>query len=444
MALYNNPLRRTNRSLNEENMRLKRILRENGIPWSSVSQNHLSQTNKRKTRSSMTSMDLGRPHLPTEVILRILKFALTSPYPIIDPLSSLTSANLTDVEKSQGNQVAIHFLATCRALHKEGTRIFWDSNTFTFTTPQAVRSFAELDSEYRSRVSHVTFRIIARYYDDQARKLKLERFYHKSLKKDIRLKVHQRPMEMPLVRGGFRSYAWTQVVDFLTALRAPYDPSFHLKSVPRPKLLPSLTSLRLDLVNFSDTLLPFSGPEFHDATSHEFGCTLNELQVTGMPRDDAGMKAGAELSSLLKDEGLYLDGLASFFEPIKGSLHPLDGSAWCSRVVRACKDRGDESDSDFDVSPDNIFSRGHTKIGVMPSAPEEVGHPESTRSEEVVIWKRVPISRDSTSRSWVEFSRHSGYEISDVDSDDDICPCCGDPHPSSSFLGLFEDEVDDV
>ena len=379
-----------------------------------------------------------------EVILRILKFALTSPHPIIDPLSSLTTANLTDIEKSRGNQVAIHFLATCRALHEEGTKIFWDSNTFVFTTPQAVRNLAELNPEYRNHMTHVTFRIIARYYDDQVRKQKLERFYHKSLKKDIRLRVHQRPTEMPLIRGGFRSYAWTQIVDFLTALRAPYDPSFHLKSVPRPRLLPSLTSLRLDLVNFSDSLLPFSGPEFHDVTSHEFGCTLNELQVTGMPRDDAGMKAGAELSGLLKDEGLYLDGVASFFEPMKGSLHSLSGPSWCSRVVRAWKDRGDESDSDFDMSPDTIFSRGHTKIGVMPSAPEEVGHPESTRSEDVVFWKRVPTSRDSTKRSWIQFSRYTGYEASDVDSDDDICPCCGDSHPGSSFLGFLEDELDDI
>lgn len=375
-----------------------------------------------------------------EVILRILKFALTSPYPIIDPLSALTTTNLVDAERSRGNQVAIHFLSTCRSLHEEGTKIFWNSNTFVFTTPQAVRNFAELSPGYRSNISHVTFRVIARYYDDQFRKQKLDRFYHRSLKKDIRLKVHQRPREIPLIRGGFRSYAWTQIVDFLAALRAPYDPSFHLKSIPRPRLLPALTSLRLDLVNFSDSLLPFSGPEFHDATSHEFGCTLNELQVTGMPRDDAGMKAGAELSGLLKDEGLYLDGLASFVAPMKGPIQPLKGDVWCSRVVRAWKDTGDESDSDFDMSPDSIFSRGHTKIGVMPSAPEEPGHPESTRPEETVIWKKVPASRDSPDREWIQFSRYSGYEISELDSDDDICPCCGDSHPS--FLGFLEDELD--
>ena len=424
-------------------MRLKRILRENGIPWSPVSQAHLAQsqtTGRRKTRSSMSSGDLGYPHLPMEVILRILKFALTSSHPIIDPLSPLTTANLTEAEKSRGNQVAIHFLATCKALHEEGSRIFWNSNTFLFTTPQAVRDFGELSSEYRNRMTAVTFRIIARYYDDQVHKRKLDRFYHWSLRKDIRLRVHQRPREAPLIRGGFRCYAWNQIVDFLAALRAPYDPSFHPKSAPRPTLLPSLTRLRLDLVNFSDTLLPFSGPEFHDVTSHEFGCTLNELQVTGMPNDDAGSKAGAELSGLLKDEGLYLDGDASFVMPAKGPLHTLRGGHWRSRVVRAWRDSsmGEDSDSDVDMSPESIFSRGHTKIGVMPSAPAEMGPPESTKSEDV-IWKRVPTARDSTDRSWVQFSRYTGFQVLDGDSDDDeICPCCADAHP---FLGFLDDEL---
>lgn len=390
----------------------------------------------------MTSVDLGRPHLPTEVILRILQFALTSPYPIIDPLSPLTPTNLTEFERNRGNQVAIHFLATCRALNEEGTKLFWNLNTFIFTTPEAVRDFAGLNAEYRSRISHVNFRIVARYYDDQERKQKLGRSYHRHLRKEMKLKVHQRPREMPLIRGGLRSYSWTQIVDFLTALRAPYDPSFHLKSTPRPRLLPSLASLRLDLVNFSDTVLPFSGPEFHDVTSHEFGCTLNEIQVTGMPRDDTGMKASAELSGMLKDEGLYLDCQASFVAPSNRPLHPLRGDDWCSRVVRAWKEGEEETDSDLDMSPDSIFNRGHTKIGVLPSAPAEVGHPASTRSDDIVIWKRVPKSRDSSERVWVQFSRYNGYEITDSDSEAEFCPCCGDPHPTASLFGLVDDDFD--
>ncbi|KAL3955500.1 hypothetical protein ACCO45_011063 [Purpureocillium lilacinum] len=134
-ASYEFPLRRANQELSEENLRLKRILRENGISWSPVAQAHLKQRdpNKRRTRSSKTH-DLGRPHLPTEIILRILKFALTSAQSIIDPLSPATSDHLTEREKTRGNQIAIHFLATCRALHVEGTRYLWECNEFTFTT----------------------------------------------------------------------------------------------------------------------------------------------------------------------------------------------------------------------------------------------------------------------------------------------------------------------
>ncbi|KAM4056712.1 hypothetical protein HRG_003580 [Hirsutella rhossiliensis] len=424
---YHHPLRRTNQALAEENMKLKRILRENGISWSSVAQAHLKQRdpNMRKTRSSRSAHELGRPCLPTEVILRILKLSMKSSHPIIDPLSPLTPEHLSDQEKARGNQIAIHFLATCKALHTEGTRYLWEGNTFVFTTAQALRNFAELTPRFRSSVTHVNLRIVARYYDDQRRRHKLERCYHADLKKDQLLKI----------------------VDFLAALRAPYDPAYRDKKNPRPRLLPSLSSLRLDLVNFSDTLLPFSGSELHDIASHELGCTLNELQVTGMPFDDAGMKASAELSGMLKDEGLYLDGPPSFIAHVR-YLQPLSGNKWCARVIRAWKGNGTDSDygdiTDEDMD-DHVahFSGYHPRLGALPPAPLEEGHPPSTRDEETVIWKRVPTSRDGGARSWVQFSRFSGYEITDPDWDTDdegICPCCGESHPGSSFLEFLVDD----
>lgn len=402
---------------------LKKLLREHQIPWSTISAAYINQ-GRRRTRSATTSMDLSKSHLPTEVILRILEFAVTSDFPIVDPLSPSPDSKLTDAEKSRGNQVAIHFLCTCKALHKEGTKLFWESNTFIFTSPKALRRLSELATEHRQKMSHVTFRIVAKYFDDHPRKQrKIEPSYHRDLIGDTRMKVYQRPKEIPLVRGGFRSYAWMQITDFLAGLRAPYDPSVKICSkVPKPKLLPNLESLRLDLVNFSDSLLPFSGPEFHDVTSHEYGCTLDELHVTGMPQDEVGSKAAAELSGLLKDEGLYLEGEASFFSPLKGhSLQPLRGNYWIARVVRALKEPEDEEDSDWDMSPDTIFSRGHTKIGVMPPAPEAVGHPQTTLSEDRVIWKKVPLGRDCGRREWTLFSRSSGYEIDEMD--ELLCDC---------------------
>ncbi|ODA76249.1 hypothetical protein RJ55_08094 [Drechmeria coniospora] len=456
-ASYEHPLRHTNHVLVEENTRLKRILRENGISWSPIAQAHLQQVNPalRRTRSAKAAHahDSARPALPTEVILRILKFAMTSPAPIIDPLSPLVGENLSDEERLRGNQIAIHFLATCKALHVEGTRYLWECNSFTFTTPQALRNFAELGAEFRQRITHVNLRVVARYFDDQRRKHKLERYYHADLKRDQVLKVQLRPREPPLVRGGFRCYTWTQIVDFLVALRAPYDPAHRFRSDlnPRPRLLPALGSVRLDLINFSDTLLPFSGSELHDIASHELGCTLNELRVTGMPFDDAGMKASAELSGMLKDEGLYLDGPAAFVAHAK-HLQPLSGKKWCARVIRAWI--GDPSASDVDDMADDDanghlahFSGGyHPRLGALPPAPAEEDHPPSTRDEDSVIWKRVLSSRDGVEREWVQFSRFSGYEItdSDYDSEDEgICPCCGETHPGSSFLEFMMDDVVD-
>ncbi|KHN95712.1 uncharacterized protein MAM_06324 [Metarhizium album ARSEF 1941] len=454
-ASFHHPMRRANRILVEENMRLKRILRENGISWSPLAQAHLIKQNpapRRRTRASMSAYELGRPTLPTEVILRILKFALKSPYPVIDPLSRLCHEHLSEKEKTRGNQVAIHFLATCRVLHTEGTRYFWESNRFTFTTPEALRNFSELSPQYRNQITHLNLRIIARYYDDQRRKHRLDRSYHADLKKDQLLKVRLRPKEPPLIRGGFRCYTWSQITDFLMALRAPYDPNYKDKNNnPRPRLLPGLLSLRLDLVNFSETLLPFSGSELHEIASHELGCTLNELQVTGMPFDDAGMKASAELSGMLKDEGLFLDGSPSFIAHAK-HLQPLSGKRWCARVVRAFRGKDDESDSDEHDEDDEtdgsgIHGHAHARIGTMPPAPAEEGHPTSSRDPEKIIWKRVPLNRDDDARYWVQFSRRGGYEIIDPGWETDeerICPCCGEGHPSaSSFLSLMMEHDDD-
>ncbi|KAG5917405.1 hypothetical protein E4U42_007253 [Claviceps africana] len=446
-ASYNHPLRRTNHVLVEENMRLKRILRENGISWSPIARAHMAQHNPasrtRRTRSSMCSHELGRPRLPTEIILKILQFALHSPHPIIDPLSRLVPENLSDLEKTRGNQIAIHILATCKALHAEGTRRLWESNTFVFTTPESLRHFSELSPAFRNKITSVNLRVVARYYDDQRRKHRLDQEYHPDVKRDQLLKVHLRPKESPLMRGGFRCYTWSQITDFLMALRAPYEPHYKDQHSPRPRLLPSLLRLRLDLVNFSETLLPFSSSELHEVASHELGCTLNELQVTGMPFDDVGTKVSTELSGMLKDEGLYLEGPATFIAH-KRHLQHLSGKRWSARVVRAYKPKAlaaddedhDSLESDDDEEPLD-HRHMHPRLGIMPPVPAEEGHPTSAHNQDRVIWKRVPITRDSEERHWAKFSRAGGYEMHDIEWEtdgEDLCPCCGEPRLSSSFL----------
>lgn len=461
-AWYNSPLRVKNRNLEDENMRLKRLLREHGVAWSPSVAAHANfgpASNKgkanavstRRTRASITADQGKLPHLPVEVILRILQYSLTSKDAIIDPLSKSKVEHLTQDEKSRGNQVAINFLATCKAFYTEGTRIFWENNTFVFTTPETLRSFADVDAGLRKTVKHINLRIIARYYDDEKRPHKLGSEYHASLKKDVALKITPRVKEnQTLARKGFHCYTWTQTIDFLEALRAPFDPK-HNKNTSRPRLLPNLESMRIDFVNFPEYFLPFSETDLHEVSSHDLGCTLNELIVTGLPCCEVGMKAGADLQGMVKDDGLFLDGNPAFLQ-YKTFLKPLPGHGLCAKVVRAYrklakekmeKDRENahsgEASNVNPAQPLAILTVGghHAHLPDLPSVPEEVGHPISTWKKKKTVWKRVPESRDSQVRKWVEFDRNSGYPIEDVldfyedDSDDEdtfLCPKCGEVH----------------
>jgi hypothetical protein len=131
--LYNAPLRTKNRHLEDENMRLKRLLREHGIPWSDSvlshpafrsSDSYLTSGRRRSSRLSAAGQ-YRFPHLPVEVILRILHYALVADDPIIDPLCKLKNDTVTSAEAKAGPQIAIGFLATCKAYYVDGKRILW-------------------------------------------------------------------------------------------------------------------------------------------------------------------------------------------------------------------------------------------------------------------------------------------------------------------------------
>ncbi|KAH8173210.1 hypothetical protein LIA77_07465 [Sarocladium implicatum] len=447
---YNLPMRRENQILVNENLKLKRLLRENGIAWSPVAQAHIQKSNpaKRVTRAAKAVQPSAQMKVPMEVLLRILEFAMTSPRPIIDPLSPRNPDHLTDAEKTADNQIAINMLVACRALNVEGQRFLWEKNQFTFTTPEAVSHFAELDSKYRSQIQQVTFRIVASFFDDEKRKYrhKLDALYHPELRTSHTLRTVIRPKESPLSKGGFRSYSWLQVVDFLTALRAPYMPKIREKT-PRPRLLPSLVSLRIDFVNFLD-ILPIPTKELHDVTNHELARTLNELQLTGLPYEDIGARMGAssELIGMVKDDGLYLQSVPRYISlGARKGLKPLSGLSWCARVIRPRLAEGGTIHDEH--GPSHI----HWDMpGEMPAAPRESGHPESTEEEdERFIYKKVPVSRDSDQREWKRFSCRTGYPWAfedDYDSDeedylDEICPNCGEPHAGSSFL--YDEDFDE-
>ncbi|GKT93135.1 hypothetical protein Ct61P_10985 [Colletotrichum tofieldiae] len=81
-AHYNHPLRSKHKALADENARLKKLLRDNSITWSPISAAYQKQNRAgRRTRSSICSETHPYPYLPTEVLLRILKYSLTSKDP---------------------------------------------------------------------------------------------------------------------------------------------------------------------------------------------------------------------------------------------------------------------------------------------------------------------------------------------------------------------------
>ncbi|KAK3294521.1 uncharacterized protein B0H64DRAFT_400910 [Chaetomium fimeti] len=462
-AWYDEPTRARSRLLETENVRLKRLLRENGISWdprltldpNDRTRGSWSSPKRSRTRKSKGSVSLERenshlPMLPVEIQLYVLEYALTSKTPIIDPLSKSNRDTLSTAERTADNQLAIGFLATCKAYLVEGTRFLWSNNTFVFTSHLALRNFANLGLEHRKGIKEATFRIIARYYDDEERKhLAPYPSIVDTYFKTINLKTTLRTKEDSLARKGFRSYAWEQVVDFLDAMRPPFDPH-HPKGQPRPRLLPGLESLRMDFVNFPDSFLsPGSGSFLHGFASHDLGCTLNELQLTGLPACDLGDELVSELSGMIKDEGLLLKSDATYVYS-GNQLRQMSNRAkwmpsWEAKVVRSWKVLADEyarSKSKPSVPQPSHPHHCHSHAGHhrMPPAPKEEGHPESPWKARRTLFKRIPIEQDCDDRVWAEFDRLTGREIdpAEYDIEDDeydisdlVCPHCDVMHPPS-------------
>ncbi|KAK0721987.1 hypothetical protein B0T26DRAFT_749454 [Lasiosphaeria miniovina] len=457
---HNDPLRIMNKQLADENLRLKKLLRENGLSWSTPSRegsqlahavDSMSPPLKkvRRTRSSAASdaseIKARLPTLPVEVQLQILEYAMTSEYPIVDPLCVSDSANTTSLEKARGNQIAIGFLVTCRAYLVEGTQYLWNKNTFVFTSHVALRNFSNLSLDFRKNIKHVNFRIIARYYDDEKRTHSMSQG---GSRKSVKLKVNQRVKEHNLARRGFRSYTWMQTADFLDALLPPFDPN-HNKTKARPRLLPNLESLRIDFVNFGYNFLTFPDPELHQLTVHDLGCSLNELMLTGLPICDAGHKAASDLTGMVKDEGLLLKAKQTFIQS-SSQVRPMPDGEVDAKTVRTWKalakeyaEANNSGNSDYSHMAHH-FSHGlrHTDLPEMPPAPKEVGHPESIWKKRPTVWKRVPKSRDSEEREWVEFDRTMGQSMDNWTHSDKsdtydlhslVCDRCGEIHDPLSW-----------
>ncbi|KAL1838099.1 hypothetical protein VTJ49DRAFT_3030 [Mycothermus thermophilus] len=451
-AWYDEPTRVLNRKLQDENLRLKRLLRENGISWddrlvkdpNDSTKLIWTETPRKRTRTSGAFKLLSRenkhlPKLPIEIQVQILEYAMTSKYPIVDPLCKSNREAMSATEKARGNQIAIGFLATCTAYHVEGTRFLWKNNTFTFTSPSNLRNFANLSLKYRKDIEHIRLRIIAKYYDDEPRKhVAPYPSMMNAFMRLIKIKTIPRLKENTLARNGFRSYTWDQVVDFLDALRPPYDPN-HPKGKPRPRLFPGLKSMRMDFVNFPDNFLtPSGGPSLHNLSSHELACTLDKLQLTGIPDDDWGYEMRTELTGMVKDDGIVTLSDSAFVYT-GNMLRSMEFSPhwqpeWRPKLVRSWKALAQEYIRDQKAKglpPPGRLGHHHSKL---PSAPMEEGHPVSQWRKRRTLWKRSLITQeiDTEYREWLEFDQLTGLPIKEeykpaldcYDPKDLVCPDC--------------------
>ncbi|KAK3987561.1 hypothetical protein QBC44DRAFT_117504 [Cladorrhinum sp. PSN332] len=464
--LYNRPLREQKQQLEDENLRLKKLLRENGISWSPSlildpnrergiwldstwsSGKKVARPRASRANGSRSSARCERrlPSLPVEIQLRILQYAMTSDFPIIDPLSKTDQDSITSEEKKRGNQIAIGFLSTCRAYHVEGTNYLWTNNTFTFTSHIALRNFSSISFEYRRNIKHITMRVIGKYYDDEeGRKHAAPHPVDDSRSRTLRLPITTRVKEETMARRGFKSYTWLQVVDFLDALRPPFDPD-HVKGQSRPRLLPGLESLRMDLVNCPPEFLNSpGGPALHNLASHDLASSLNELQITGITDCQWGADLSNQLARMVKDDGLLLKNAATFVHGSRGlrRFAKSDTDEWKMRVVRAwrvlAKEYADAQKKNGNPAPlaHHLSHREQHAIALSP-APKEEGAPPTVWKSRRTLWKRVPMNRECEEREWVEFDRTSGFRIPEdqygdddydvYDEDELVCHHCGVMH----------------
>jgi hypothetical protein len=302
IEMQNEDLVKENAKAKVEIQRLRDLLTGHDISWGRPSKIPSSRISKRSSkRPPPTKLESTRTlrtrsggvvrkappegkqtFLPVEVVLRILRYAVTSPVPIIDPLFKLRKGNCTREEYASRKHISVNFLAASKAFNVEGTRLLVTCNNFIFTQVAAVQNFQKISSPLRSTIEHINLRVVGQYYDEEPRKLDLSGVepYHPKVEKLI-MPILARPPGL-FQDEGVQSYCWLQLSEFFKAMVFPQRELVRQPPSSREydKLLPSLKTLRLDLVNFCDHL-PFPGPRYASIIRWYVGRIADEVMLTG-------------------------------------------------------------------------------------------------------------------------------------------------------------------
>lgn len=384
----------------EENRRLKALLDQHNIPY-------VVRDNSLKTHRMSLRHAKVLPLLPKELQLKILGYALTCPHPIIDPFIKHRVEHLTQEERKTRKKIPVNLFVVCRDFQSEGLRLFIANNDFIFTQLAALHRFAQVPAQLRSGINHVTLRIVGRYYDNEQRKQNfLGLSYHPELR-DFKTPITRRPEGANMDRG-LHAYCYYQFGDFLKALLVPKPTG------PRSieKLLPSLKSIRIDLVNFCDYLW-HPGRDFAAIIRWQTGPIVEEMIITGVPEDDPEEGVESLLDRLVIKEGVFSSGPPIFASAVK-HLKPLRPLGLATRVVRA------ETNSE------------KLKKGLEYTHPEGGKAPPSFYPPGRTIWKYTQDRLDKPQKRWIEFDRRTGYPAEDVDmwsdiGDDEMYDSDGEP-----------------
>jgi hypothetical protein len=301
VEMQNADLIRDNAKANEEIQRLRDLLSGNDISWTKPqSKQPASRISKpaakrpagaklfestrtlRTRRGSAirraTLQDGVKTVLPIEIVLRILRYAVTSPVPIIDPFFKLRKGNCTREEIASRKHISINFLAASKFLNAEGIKLLVTCNDFVFTQVAAVQKFQKVPFHLRATIKNVVFRVVGQYYDDEPRKQDMSGLapYHPMVAKLV-MPIFARPQGL-FRDQGVQSYCWLQLSEFFKATCFPVSGSKEYE-----RLLPSLEKFRIDLVNFCEHL-PFPGPRYASVVRWCMGRIADEVMLTGKSR----------------------------------------------------------------------------------------------------------------------------------------------------------------
>ena len=209
-------------------------------------------------------------------------------------------------------------------------------------------------------------------------------------------------------------------MDFLSALRPPFDPTHIGNWLDMPRLLPRLKTMRMDFVNFPRQY--FQEPTQHlcELAASDLGGTVHKLMITGLPSDSVGRQALDDLDGLVEDNGLLLTSSEAFFHH-GGVLVSQPDGLWVPRVIYPLSPFKAEIQKRKEMGEEEAKKN---PIPRMPApgeyVPEEYGHPVSAWLNRRTMWRRIPATSESSALEWIEFSRVSGGLMADVEYSDEL------------------------